>query len=89
MEALPFLTGQLFSNTKDTTVTPHVAFHFSKTYGVTKGKPMKSRLFSPFVYSPAPTDRGGVEPFVVKLFPVNYGRNKMGVSREFSTPILT
>jgi len=49
--ALPFLTGQLFSNTKDTTVT--------------KEKPMKSRLFFPFVY---------LVPFVVRLFPGNYGR---------------
>jgi hypothetical protein len=49
--ALPFLTGQFFSNTKDTTVT--------------KEKLVKSRLFSPFVF---------LVPFVVRLFPVNYGR---------------
>jgi hypothetical protein len=51
--ALPFLTGQLFSNTKDTTVT--------------KGKPMKSTLFSLFVY---------LAPFVVRLFPVNDERTR-------------
>jgi hypothetical protein len=49
--ALPFLTGCHFSNTKDTTVT--------------KGKPTKSKLFSPFVYFVS---------FVVRLFPVKYGR---------------
>jgi hypothetical protein len=49
--ALPFLTGCHFSNTKDVTVT--------------KGKPTKSRLFSPFVYFVS---------FVVRLFPVKYGR---------------
>ena len=48
--ALPFLTGQLFSNTKYTKVT--------------KEKPMKSKLFSPFVY---------LVSFVFRLFPPETG----------------
>ena len=77
--ALPFFTGLLFSNIL---TLPLRGQHSAKDTTVTKEKPMKSRLFSPFVYFAVSHDLLGKSrarvtngvPFVVRLFPVIYGR---------------
>ena len=56
--ALPFLTGNHFSNTKDTTVT--------------KEKHKESRLFSPLCVASTNSTQDFVS-FVVRLFLVDYG----------------